>query len=77
MNTDRYGKTVALIRLEDGKVLNEEIVRTGFAWVYERYCRKTICGEWKKLEEEARAAGLGLWKDKDPVPPWEFRRKKK
>ena len=76
VNKDRYRRTVALIRLEDGRVLNEEIVRAGFAWVYERYCRKSIREEWKQLEEKARAAGLGLWKDKDPVPPWEFRRKK-
>jgi len=69
VDTDRYGRTVALIRSENGKVLKEEILSVGFAWVYERYCMKSICSEWKRLEDEARAVGLGLWKDKDPVPP--------
>ena len=77
VDTDRYGRTVALIKLENGKILNEEIVRSGFAWVYTRYCRKPVCLKWNRLQDEARAAGLGLWKDKDPVPPWEFRRRKK
>ncbi|MRR39084.1 nuclease, partial [bacterium] len=26
-------------------------------------------------EQEARQAGRGLWRDRNPMPPWEFRRK--
>jgi micrococcal nuclease len=29
--TDRYGRTVALVVLPDGRTLNHELVRTGFA----------------------------------------------
>ena len=28
----------------------------------------------KAIEEEARAARLGLWRDEKPVPPWEWRK---
>ena len=30
--------------------------------------------ELERLEAEAKAAKRGLWVDKDPLPPWEFRR---
>ncbi len=35
---DRNGRTVAWIFM-DGKNLNEEIVRSGFAWHYKRYSK--------------------------------------
>jgi micrococcal nuclease len=31
-DTDRYGRTVALVVLPDGWTLNHELVRSGFAW---------------------------------------------
>jgi endonuclease YncB( thermonuclease family) len=32
---------------------------------------------WLKAEREAREAKRGLWADKDPVRPWEWRAKVK
>jgi micrococcal nuclease len=32
-DTDRYGRTVAVIILPDGSNLNEKIVKAGYAWV--------------------------------------------
>ena len=32
--------------------------------------------EYARYEREAREARVGLWVDKDPVAPWDFRRKK-
>ncbi len=29
---------------------------------------------YAQAEEKARADGLGLWQDKNPMPPWEHRR---
>ncbi|MBU2548728.1 MAG: thermonuclease family protein [Proteobacteria bacterium] len=69
---DRYGRIVADVILPDGKNLNQEIVRAGFAWWYRQYAPgdQTLKG----LEAQAQAAGKGLWADKEPVPPWEWRK---
>ena len=37
MNTDRRGRTVALVSV-DKALFNEELVKAGLAWVYNRYC---------------------------------------
>ncbi len=74
-DTDRYGRTVAVVILPDGRNLNEEIVRAGYAWVYTRYCKEILlCIGWANLQQEAREARRGLWADKEPVPPWDWRR---
>ena len=62
------------VKWETGQIVNEEIIRAGFAWVYHTYCKKPVCLEWKREEDEARAAKQGLWTDKSPVPPWEWRK---
>lgn len=73
-DTDHYGRTVGMVYVDGGKCLNEELLRAGFAWFYERYCNRPHCKEWKELEKSARDAKLGLWAGPNPVPPWEFRR---
>ena len=37
---DRYGRTVADVILPDGRNLNHEIVKAGFAWWYRKYAPK-------------------------------------
>ncbi len=69
---DRYGRTVAWVEVQ-GKSLNEALVESGYAWVYRRYCRSQICDRLLGLEAHARTRGRGLWRDPDPVPPWDFR----
>jgi endonuclease YncB( thermonuclease family) len=76
VDIDRYGRTVALLTVFK-RLVNEELVNAGFAWVYTRYCDRPICERWKVLEYEAREAKRGLWNDPNPIPPWEFRRKKR
>ena len=73
VTADRYGRTVAFVRVAD-TLVNEELIRQGLAWVFTRYCDRPICQEWKALEEEARKARRGLWSMPKPVAPWEFRR---
>jgi endonuclease YncB( thermonuclease family) len=72
---DRYGRTVAFVRVGDSLV-NEDLIRQGLAWVFVRYCDRSICQEWKKLEAEAREARRGLWSMPNRMPPWEFRRQR-
>ena len=58
--------------LPDGRNLNREIVKSGFAWWFRRYAPNDK--ELRRLEAEARDARRGLWVDPEPIPPWEFRK---
>ena len=70
---DQYGRTLALVYTEGRKCLNEELIRSGFAWVYSQYCTKPGCEQWKDLENQAKRHKIGLWSVLNPIPPWEFR----
>jgi len=68
---DRYERLLAEVFLPDGRSLNQELVRAGYAWWFRRYSRDPILA---RLESEARDARRGLWAGRQPVPPWDFRR---
>ena len=72
---DRYGRTVAEILLPDGKSLTQELVWSGLAWHFVRYAKNDK--ELARLEAEARTSKRGLWADKEPVAPWEWRQQAK
>jgi micrococcal nuclease len=45
---DRYGRTVAYVRVEN-TLVNEELIRHGLARAFTRYCDRAICEErWGK-----------------------------
>lgn len=67
---DRYGRAVADVQCQ-GKDAGEEQVRAGLAWVYLQYAKGYT--RLPPLEADARAARRGLWSDKSPVAPWEWR----
>ena len=56
VDTDRYGRTVATVYLEDGRELNLEILRAGSAWHYKRYSKRQ---DYADAEAEARRSGIG------------------
>ncbi len=61
-----------------GTNVNEETIRNGYAWQYRKYCKASFCRDWLILEEHARTAKIGLWRDNDPVPPcWAYRKDKR
>jgi endonuclease YncB( thermonuclease family) len=55
-----------------------EQIKAGLAWHYEYYQMeqseedRRLCSE---AEQEARKKKIGLWKDNEPMAPWEWRRK--
>lgn len=57
---DRYDRTLAYVFLEDGTLVNEAIIRGGWAETYRSftYRRKP---DFLAAEREARAAGRGIW----------------
>ena len=72
-DTDKYGRIVGVVKVA-GVIVNEEIIRAGYAWQYRKYCKASFCDDWLKTEGQARNAKIGLWGDSDPVPPWEWRK---
>ncbi|OHE72751.1 MAG: hypothetical protein A2007_03010 [Verrucomicrobia bacterium GWC2_42_7] len=72
--TDRYGRLVGEVILPDGKNLNRELVRAGYAWWYRKYSSDITLGD---LESEARINRCGLWVDPNPVSPWDWRKNRK
>jgi micrococcal nuclease len=57
---DKYGRTLAYVYLEDGRCLNEEIIRHGHGFALLRFPFKYLI-KYKEIEAQARANGLGLW----------------
>lgn len=57
---DRYGRTLAYVFLEDGQLLNAEIIRQGYGHAYTRFTFQRM-EEFRALEREARENGRGLW----------------
>jgi len=68
---DKYKRTIGDVKLLDGRMLNQELVREGMCWWYRKYAPTDTTLE--KLEVGARAAKRGLWVELNPVPPWEWR----
>jgi endonuclease YncB( thermonuclease family) len=69
---DKYGRLIGEVFLPDGKLLNEEMLKAGLAWHYR--VKHPHSSSLEKLEYKAWHKNLGLWLQKAPVPPWEFRR---
>src|SRR5262245_27335968 len=67
---DRSGRRLVDVTLTDGRSLNRELVRLGWAWWARKDSKDVTLGT---LEADARAAGRGLWADAHPIPPWEWR----
>lgn len=66
---DRYGRSVARVQC-DGVDANAEQVRAGMAWVFDRYAKDRSL---YALQDDARAAGRGVWSEAAPVAPWLWR----
>ena len=66
---DDAGLPMGVIYLGD-RGINWEMVAEGAAWQYRRYSRN---GALADAERQAREKHLGLWADKNPVPPWVYR----
>jgi len=69
---DRYSRTLARVKCE-GRDANAEQIRQGYAWVYTRYAPAD--SPLYAIELEAKTSRRGLWSDREPIPPWEWRRR--
>jgi endonuclease YncB( thermonuclease family) len=71
---DHYGRIIAKTYLDDNRELGQEMIKNGMAWHFKKYSQDTLLA---RLETEAQNKHLGLWKDANPIAPWEFRKKAK
>ncbi|WP_017302486.1 thermonuclease family protein [Nodosilinea nodulosa] len=72
---DRYGRTVAEI-YSGGQSVGLQLVREGYAVVYEQYisgCAATA-DDYRQAEAAARNARRNFWSKPNPTMPWDFRR---
>jgi endonuclease YncB( thermonuclease family) len=70
---DKYGRTLGVVITPDLKILNNELVKEGFAWHYKAYSKDANLAD---LETKAREQKLGLWKNPAPKAPWDYRHPK-
>lgn len=61
--TDRFGRTLAYVYLQDGTFVNAELVKNGYAMVMTVPPNVKFAEEFVKLQREARENRKGLWKD--------------
>ena len=73
INTDRYGRQVAVVYL-DRQDINAEMIKLGAAWHYRYYDKSSNYNYYERLEQEARANRRGLWNRDYPTPPWDYRK---
>ncbi len=71
---DRYGRVLAYVWV-DGRLVNEELLREGVAMLYTVPPNVRHVERLRRAQEEARAAGRGVWgRGGLRERPWEYRR---
>ena len=69
--TGRNGRSIAELILPNGVNVNKALVKMGLAWHFKKYSKDD---SYAKLEIAARNKKVGLWKDKNPIAPWNWRK---
>lgn len=70
--TDKYKRILGTIYYNNTDI-NLQQVKDGYVWVYKKYSNNQT---YYKAEKLARDKKIGLWVDKNPLEPWEFRKKR-
>jgi micrococcal nuclease len=72
-STDRNKRKIADVFTQQKLWINKALVQKGLAWHYTIYSSSK---ELAKAELVARKQKIGLWSLKNPVAPWEWRKKR-
>lgn len=73
---DYHKRVVGKVMLNKTDV-NLEQVKRGMAWVFKHFVNDPYSqdeADYVDAQEQAEDRRLGLWTQRDPIPPWEFRR---
>lgn len=85
---DRYQRIVGKVMVSQPDCQRPDCAKTldaglaqiaaGFAWWYRKYAKEQSLEDadaYESAEQQARAQRVGLWRDAEPMPPWDWRRK--
>lgn len=70
-----YDRYIGIVYL-DGQDVGLRQIEAGMAWHFKQYDYEQTMEERKKYaqaQQKAQSEKLGLWEDKNPTPPWDFR----
>lgn len=76
---DRYGRIVGKVSI-NGVDANLEQIKRGMSWFYKKYQNELILDDrlaYLHAQETAETKKIGLWVDKEPMAPWDFRKQRK
>lgn len=72
LGRDDYGRTLAHVRCQ-GQDVGTAQISAGLAWVYAPQARRYP--QLVALQQQAQASHTGLWSQKRPLAPWDYRRR--
>ena len=67
---DRYGRILGHVYI-GRRWINNEMLAEGVGWHYKQYSKDRVLAQ---SETAAKRAKIGLWRDSNPIAPWDFRR---
>ncbi|KLR57309.1 nuclease [Diaphorobacter sp. J5-51] len=73
---DRYGRILGQVLTPEGQDANLAQVQRGMAWHYAHFANTRPAAEsraYAAAQRQAQSQKLGLWQDKEPTPPWDWR----
>ena len=72
---DRFDRTLAYVWLGNGKLVNEQLVKQGYALAVPRSPNIKYDQRLGRAQEQARLMGVGIWNPQEPMrqTPAEFR----
>ena len=68
---DRWGNRLVDVSSNDGKSINEVMIRDGYGWVDRFFLTHN---ELIVLQENAKTKNIGLWSQEAPMEPWVYER---
>ena len=69
-NHGHHGRILGVVLCGDVEANSTQVLR-GMAWVFDRYVADG--SPLYRLQDDAKARQRGLWADRQPVAPWEWR----
>jgi len=68
-----YDRIVAVLTDND-RVINFEMIKDGYAWVYVDYCNTSRKQELIDYQNKAQLNKIGIWESNNNIPPWDWRK---